>query len=257
MILLVLPLLPIARGRRLLCLKCFAIAAVVSGATMIPWAIHGHRVSGSIVMPTTGGGLNLYSSVLLGHYGDYEGNLRQLMSKKIYPDIFRVIEAEGVRENSQDFMSEFMWTFKDLGDEVRADRILKRKAIEAIGNDPARFLAGQLRNLPGFWFRGWTVKESQAAVALNAPLLVLVLAGAVSVIRLGRLLIWPLLLMVLSFNLAYVMGVPNMRYSAPIVPLVIVLAAQGFYAIGALLNPRWRSSEDSSFSSVERESYRE
>ncbi len=237
MILLVgLPMLPLTRHRRLTCLRYLGLVAMIAVLAVVPWVVYGYAISGSVVLPCTGGGFNLYQSVLLTEQQNCNGDLRKLLTDKIYPEEVRTVEAFGVREQSHDFMSEFMWTFKDVHDEVKADRILKEKAMEKIYENPIRFTAGAISKVPAFWFRGFTAGETYAAIALFVPLLLLAFVGAWSALRSGQMLVWPIILLVLYFNFSYaVAGSTNVRYSAPVVPLVMLLSARGLCAIGAAL----------------------
>lgn len=221
------PLSPLSRGKRLRCFLAMIVAVLVVGAVIVPWAARGYRLTGTIVLPTTGGGFNLYATTSFSRQSDSPGNPRDITAKAVAPDLLAVLASHGIRENSQDYYSTYWWTFMSVEDEFRADQILRRTAIEEIRSDPVRFFRTVLGNAIGFWFRGASAKMTWMARGLFVPLLLLGAVGFMVAARARENVAWVLLLVIAYFNLACAPSIAFVRYTLPATPALLLLAARG------------------------------
>jgi len=223
----VVPLLPPAKGRRLKCVAALAATVMIAALVMLPWIVRGYRLTGSLVLPTTGGGVGLMYTTSLSKHPDYQGDLRDHARKVLWPEAKEVLFSHGIAENSGDYDSTYWWTFMSIKDEVRANLVLKEKALEEIRSDPMRFLRTVVGNALGFWFRGTTVSMSWLARLLFAPLLLMGATGFVASVRTGQKAAWVLLLLIAALNLVCAPTVAFVRYTLPATPALLLLAARG------------------------------
>ena len=230
-LLITVPLLPLARGRRLGAFAKLALSTLVAAAVMAPWVLRGWRLTGSVIFPSTGGGFNLYSTVCFSGLDGYTGDLRGVVRTQLAPQMARTLARHDIRENSRDYSSSYWLTFNSIEDEVRADHVLRRVAMAEIRADPWRFLRTVLGNVAGFWFRGLAVKMTWVSRLLFVPLLVLVGIGLLTSIRSKQNVTWLLLLGIVYFNLVCAGTITFVRYTLPAMPAVSLLGARGLIAV--------------------------
>jgi hypothetical protein len=225
------PLLPLARGKRLRFFLVLGTALLIAALVMIPWIARGYYLTGAVILPTTGGGLNLYSTASFSKHGGYHGDLHKHVKGVLEPDMLGVLASHGIRENSGDYYSTYWWTFMSLEEECRANEVLKRKAIEEIRENPGPFLRTMLGNVAGFWFRGLSVNMTWVARFLFVPLLVAAAIGFVAAAKFGEKAAWVLVLLIAYLNLLCAGTISFVRYTIPATPALFLLAARGLVCI--------------------------
>ena len=221
------PCLPLARKKRPKCFLTLMVAIPVAALLMFPWVARGYRLTGSMILPTTGKGFTLYAVTSWMRHEDYPGNLKERMTNRVGPDMVRFLASHGIKENSGDWRSSYWWTFMSIEDEFRADQILRQKAIEEIQDDRIQYVRFFLGNVLHFWFRGPTEEMTWLARLLLAPLLLLGAIGFVAAARSGQRVAWALLLFIAYFNLFGAVAIASFRYTLPAMPALLVLAARG------------------------------
>jgi hypothetical protein len=123
--------------------------------------------------------------------------------------------------------------------EVENDIVLNRAAHEKLVSDPAAFVKKALVN----FFMYWYVATNRVNSLLVGSLAVFSWVLAFVAIRQAwseQLEVWPVLLPILSLNLTYGAVLALARYSAPAIPLLMVLSGFG---LDAILRRRPRTHE--------------
>jgi 4-amino-4-deoxy-L-arabinose transferase-like glycosyltransferase len=226
-LLIVLPLLPQARAKRRTVFVHLVVSTLMVALLLTPWIIRGYRLSGTLILPTTAGGPNLGLAVCVSRHSDFVGDYRDLIVKAAREEA-GIINGYGIYENGQgDLLKRDWWTFMRVDDEVAADRILRKVSLEEIAANPARFVRSGMLNLVGFWFRGPSRRSSVVSVAVHLPLLLLAMTGVVGALCAGHRAVWLLVLIIAYFNCTSVASAAFVRYSLPVMPLVVLLAASG------------------------------
>jgi 4-amino-4-deoxy-L-arabinose transferase-like glycosyltransferase len=223
----VVPLLPPAKGRRLKSVAALAVTVSIAALVMVPWIARGYRLTGSLVLPTTGGGIALMYTASMSEHPDYQGDLRDHARKVLWPEAKEVLSSHGITENGGDYDSTYWWTFMGIEDEVQANIVLREKALDVVRADPIRFLRTVGGNALGFWFRGASTSMSWLARLLFAPLLLMGAIGFAASVRSGQTAAWVLVLLIASLNLVCAPTVAFVRYTLPATPALLLLAARG------------------------------
>jgi 4-amino-4-deoxy-L-arabinose transferase-like glycosyltransferase len=245
------PCLPLARGRRLRYFLTLMLAVTIVALAMLPWVWRGYRLTGSVILPTTGQGFTLYAATSWVRHEDYQGDLRSKMSDRVGPDMVRTAALHGIKENSGDYDSSYWWTFMSIEDEVRADQVLRQEAIKEIQEDPLRFVRFWLGNVVGLWFRAPTERMAWIARFLLAPVLLLGAVGFAVAVRSGQKAAWVLLLLIVYFNAMGAVPIASVRYTLPAMPALLLLAARGLSVFFPAPSGASIPSRSSTFKSLE------
>jgi hypothetical protein len=106
--------------------------------------------------------------------------------------------------------------------------------VAYVRRHPGKLFAKTAEQLPRFWYLSDGPVKSRTLMALEGPLLLLAVVGALSALRgRGRRAsavptdVDSLLLVVIYFNVVYAATHVEARYSTPVIPYVIVLAVMG------------------------------
>ncbi len=175
---------------------------------LLPWGLRNRAVIGDFAWLSANSGLTLYDA--LGPQADGSSN--------------------------QSFLAT-MPELASLG-ETQRDRELQRRALAAAWNDPERVLA----LAPTKFLRTWSLTPNADGfragpqALLSAAFMLIVLAAATVglwCLRRERLLLGVLLLPVVYFTLLHCVYIGSVRYRAPIMPLVEILASASLLALAA------------------------
>jgi len=186
---------------------------LVLGLTIAPWTARNYRSSGHFVLLTTG-----TSDAFLRGFIFTETPYITL-SKPPYTDAenasnayFRALAAkEGA-----------VWG----ADDYQTDQILNKEAKRRLLHEPGAVARKTVLGVFTFWYELTSFKNSLIAFVLAAVTWAFALVGWRRTRREGRPA-WLLLLPVLYFNLSLAFLLALGRYSAPVLPALIVLAAFG------------------------------
>ena len=163
----------------------------------------------------------------VSRHPDFKGDYRDLIAT-VSREMAAIINEHGIYENSRgDVISRNWWTFMRVEDEVAADRLLRKISVAELAAHPTRFMRSGMLNLAGFWFRGPSKKSTFASAAMHLPLLLLAAIGAVAALRAKQDPVWLLMLIIAYFNFTAVASTAFVRYSLPVIPVAILLAASG------------------------------
>jgi 4-amino-4-deoxy-L-arabinose transferase-like glycosyltransferase len=187
---------------------------VAMGAVILPWTIRNYRVTrGHFVLITTG----LSDAFIRGY----------IFSKPEYA-LLRLPPYTFAEQESNRTLKAIcakagaVWQAND----VETDKILNREAIQWLKTDPMAFVRKFIIGLFTFWYQMTSLANS---VITGLPALIGIVLGFFGWLRSRRegqpswLLILPILYLNISLAALLALG----RYSAPIIPVLMVLAAFG------------------------------
>jgi hypothetical protein len=239
------------RPRRFLC--NMVILAITGALVVAPWTLRNYAVHGGFVAVSTQGGYALWQ-----HHNELppDGSvgtnpaIQQHLRRIVPPLLERVHEGKPAEEIFREILSwrgkayvyllgeegrALQAEFRDLS-ELETDRLLKRKASEAIRADPARFLRKAAKSAIKFWEPygdpdfGTGARRYNLAYGCVAPVAA---TGAVSLLR-RRRFPWALALFTANFNALVALFYFEERYRLPVEPCLIALAAAGIVALLAM-----------------------
>jgi len=217
-------LLPIAVGASLLLAHRsqlrqrafhFLIVSVTTAAVVLPWTLRNISVAGGALIPVSiGAGHAFYEGNVLGLKPGPEGN------------IFR-------REVSPERERERMRLFRELSRmggrrAVEEDRRLLEQGIVWVREHPDLFLIGVLKKAVAYWYvNSWPTETKTALiVCLQTPLLACAAIGCWKRRRELRARA-PLLFVIGYFWAVHSVLIVWLRLSFPVMPYVLLLAAEG------------------------------
>jgi hypothetical protein len=118
--------------------------------------------------------------------------------------------------------------------EVEKDRVESIEVKRRVLSDPAAFLGKVGVQLFTFWYIVETRAKSIFVGAVAALVLILAAAGVLRARREGHL-VWPVVATILYFNVIYALFLAFARYSMPLFPTLVVLAAGGLTSLAERL----------------------
>jgi 4-amino-4-deoxy-L-arabinose transferase-like glycosyltransferase len=114
--------------------------------------------------------------------------------------------------------------------ELEKDRIESAEVKRRVLHEPGAFVYKFVVQLASFWYVVETRKKSVLVGAVALIILGLAAVGAWRALRQGAL-VWPVLLVVVYFNVIYAAFLAFARYSMPLFPTLTVLAAAGVFSL--------------------------
>jgi hypothetical protein len=190
-----------------------SIAAVVMALTIAPWTVRNYVATGHFVPITTG-----MSDAFLRGY---------VFSRTEFITLQKPPYTHAEVEVNQWFGSlcEAAGTVWER-DDVETDRILNKAAKERLLASPAEFLRKSVVGLFTFWYEMTSLKTSLAAGVMALGAWVLAAFGLRRARREGQRA-WLVLAPILYLNLLLAVLLSLGRYSVPVLPCLMVLAAFG------------------------------
>jgi hypothetical protein len=192
-----------------------AAAAVLAamGVVILPWTYRNYRASGHFVLVTTGVG---------------DAFLRGFVFSK--PE-YALLRLPPYTYAENECNAEFAAICQQAGvvwtrDDIETEKILSRAAKEKLRADPAGFLRKFAVQVFTFWYQMTSLTNSLVAGLMAVVLWTLALVGWKRA-RGAGLASWPLFLPILCLNLSLAMLLALGRYSVPILPALVVMAAFG------------------------------
>ncbi|MFX0203882.1 MAG: hypothetical protein ACFFCW_47910, partial [Candidatus Hodarchaeota archaeon] len=119
--------------------------------------------------------------------------------------------------------------------EIDKDRIYLQAGIENVRNRPAVFIKMMIRKFFQFWFNlGYLETPSKATLlllAIHVSLMSFAVSGFIKGGHLLRKRVSLILIFLVYFTLLHMLISARVRYSIPMMPLVIVLSSQGILSL--------------------------
>jgi 4-amino-4-deoxy-L-arabinose transferase-like glycosyltransferase len=199
-------ILAICNDRRKLLLADGLLIFLIAGFVAAPWGWDNYKRSGKFIFLTTGGGFTLY-----------ESNNPQ---------------ADGGPGGEK-----IVWTeeMKSMN-EIELDRYFKQEAVLFIKNNPRRFAELAVIKFRRFWsftpnaggYQSW--KYKLISIIFDGPIVLLAVWQIIAARRRWKELVF-LYLPVVFFTLLHVVILGSLRYRMPIMPYVIIFAANGVFRL--------------------------
>ncbi len=115
---------------------------------------------------------------------------------------------------------------------VQKDRLETNELKARIVKDPAEFVRKSVVQLATFWYLVVNRRQSMVVGAIALVILALSIVGASRAANHGAR-VWPVVAILVYLNLIYAGTLAMARYSMPLYPTLVVLAAGGFVALAA------------------------
>jgi hypothetical protein len=125
-------------------------------------------------------------------------------------------------------------------DEVENDIVLSHAARDKLLSEPLTFVKKTFINSFMYWYVATTKTNSLLVGSLAVLGWILAFVGMKRA-RIEHVEVWPVLVPILSLNLTYGAVLALARYSAPVIPLLMILSG---YGIDALLRRRARAQDE-------------
>ncbi len=195
-------ILVIYRGRRKRISLHALLICLIAGFVISPWAYDNYKRTGKFIFLTTGGGYTLYESNNPRATGGPAGE--------------RIVWSEEMKKM----------------DKVELDKHFKREAVLFIKNNPRRFLELAVIKIRRFWSftpnaGGYQNRKYKTISTLSyGPIVLLALWQVAATRKRWRELAF-LYLPILFFTLLHTVILGSLRYRIPVMPYVIIFAANG------------------------------
>jgi hypothetical protein len=214
------------------------VVGLVAGLTLAPWAIRNQLVFGRPLLTTTHGGYTLllghndvyYAQVVNGPHGAvWERDSLEQWQRQLD----RELAAEGIAAH----------------DELARDAACSRRAWDKIRENPPLAIQSGLTLLGRFWSLAPRSTDERPLAAplrlgialFNAALFSLAAVGLVSLWRRDTATAITLAIPLLVFSVLHSVYWSDQRMRAPLVPVLALLAAQGFVTTGQIIRSSVRT----------------
>jgi 4-amino-4-deoxy-L-arabinose transferase-like glycosyltransferase len=229
----------VTTGDRRVAIRQWGVVFLAVALTILPWTVRNYRVSGRLI-PVHLGGITQFvkGNLEFEHYAEaplqlvkLEGIANRAMAK--LPGVDVTSYASSPSGGTQD-------TSEILMDEMASgvEETLTPYALAYLRNYPDRVLAKIIVQLPRFWYLSESPLKSWGLALSQGFVLVFALVGTVRVLRMRHLFGLMLIATILYFNTIYAATVAEARYSTPVVPYVLILAALGLGVILGVIRNR-------------------
>ncbi len=212
----------------------FVVASVL---VIAPWTARNYAVTGHFIPVATGGGHALWvgNNLITGGREEVEGAELAALDEKMRAII---ASAYGVDPSKIPWRSSTA-PAQTVNVPYEVDQAFTREALRQMRAHPFETLGIMLRKTFRTWFSIGRIQNQWArgfVVALQGSLLALAAYGAIRAAGIGRPLLL-LLLPVAYLTLIHTVTFGTLRYSMPMLPVVILLATAGIFHI---VQSRWR-----------------
>lgn len=200
------------------------------GVTVFPWTLRNYLVSGQFVPVATGGGYSLWTGNHLSTAGREDDELEGELLQNLLNDRAAIGRAHERAKDKQD-----QSTTADLNQvnphgtfhiEPGLDRAFGSAALEELKSHPLETLALMARKFFRFWFSVYQIENRWAQSWIyiaQGLLLFLTLYGFLQAYR-ANIVIFPFIIVILYMSLVYTVTLATLRYSIPLIPLLINFA---------------------------------
>jgi hypothetical protein len=187
----------------------------------VPWIIRNYNVVGQIVPTATVSGIAAHVGSYVCRNSDTGRTLHDL-DADARNERAAIAGAEGYR-----FKNEYFPRFFSSQDEVEFSKLLLKNTIDYYVSHPGVFLKCTGSNLVNFWIAGRNPLASTLNAIVQVPYLLLAVIGIVWLSRTAYrdVQLLPIMVIVVYTMILHAVTFAQARYSAPLVPLLAILAA--------------------------------
>ncbi len=205
--------------------KAIAAMFLVLAATIAPWTVRNYGTTGHVVLVSSGTSDAFLRGFIFSRWEfitlqDPPYTLAEQESNAYFQRLAR--EAGTVWER----------------DDYETDQILNKEAKRRLIHEPGQVARKTVAGLFAFWYQLTSAKNSLLVLVCAIGAWVLAIIGWRRARR-EHLAVWPFILPVLYLNVLLAFLLALGRYSAPILPALLVVSA---YGVDTLLD-RWRSRD--------------
>jgi 4-amino-4-deoxy-L-arabinose transferase-like glycosyltransferase len=202
--------------------RSFVAIALAMMAVIAPWTIRNYGTTGHFVLVSS---------------GTSDAFLRGMIFSR---SEFITLREPPYTEAENESNAYFERLARDAGtvwgrDDYETDQILNKEAKRVLREEPLQVARKSVVGLATFWYQLTSFKNSVLVLACAIGAWALAIVGWVRAHR-EHLLVWPLLLPVFYLNILLALLLALGRYSAPILPALLVVSAFG----ADTLIGRWR-----------------
>lgn len=221
-----------------------ALLVAVSYLVVIPWTIRNYVLLHAFVPVSTHSGLTVWAGTIKS-----SGGVIGSPSDPVYSiDAEKPDDPLAVKISARDMEQTKMLRRQVIGlSEVEADALYKKTAVSNIKRDPVRYAGLAVPKVLRMWFHLWPgcqpSMENYIVAMMNLCLIILAMLGSWK-LRGGWCFKASTLLLACYLSLVVSAAVGVVRYSYPIFPLIIVLAAYGMYRVVILKNTEHNEEQD-------------
>ena len=203
---------------------------IMFGVTVFPWTLRNYVVSGQFVPVATGGGAALWTGTHLSTGGREDDELEGELLQTLLDDRAAIgLAYERAKHKQGQATTADPNQVNPLGTlriEPGVDRAFRSAALEELKSHPLESLALMARKFFRFWFSIYQIENrwAQSWIYIAQGLLLsLALYGFLQAYR-ANIVIFPFIIVILYMSLAYTVIVATLRYSIPLIPLLINFA---------------------------------
>jgi len=202
---------------------------------MTPWVVRNFQISGQFVPTMTVTGFAVFQGEEVERNAS-NGEDSMVLLKDAAKEQVRIGHEMGLRMRERDFFPQFY----RVQDEISFSNELARRGWTQYREHPVLLARAIVHNCWAFWFQGRTYKATLINIIVMLPFILVFLCGAVVAVRRERRS-WLLVISIVMYVLPHLVIIAVARYSAPVVPLMCILAACILF-MPALRNLMWRDS---------------
>lgn len=218
---------------------CCLLGAFTLG--LLPWTLRNYEATGHFIPVATGGGYSLWVGNNLISKGrdndELEGTtLAALLQQQ------NALLAPFRKEDSRQDLSSAPRKERDrpVNISYEEDRAFTLAALHGIQAHPRETLGLWVRKFFRFWFSIYVLKNRWAQIYIYAAQSLLLLFAAYGVLRAQqtRCNIFPLVAVIVYVILVHTLIIATLRYSIPLVPVLLLFATLGVWDAVSRLAPR-------------------
>jgi 4-amino-4-deoxy-L-arabinose transferase-like glycosyltransferase len=187
-------------------LKYASIFLVVSYLCVLPWTIRNYRLTHEVIPVQTTLGMNLIQGNIVGEKWTDE----KLSSIKLWTD--GMSRTDSILHGTG-----------HIATDPKGDKIVANVALDNYQHHPLDYMKRSGINFLTFWYLGETDLKSIVLLILQVPLLIFAMFGLVKG-RKTKIPLAPIVTFLIYFVLVYAMIYGIGRFSAPLVPVLMLFA---------------------------------
>lgn len=204
----------------------FLMSCLTLGTSLLvvaPWTIRNYVASGGYFVPvhTYGGSVAIIGDTV---YENFSIFLSGGASLRDFVDL--------AREREKNIVNKAGFTRLDTQNPAQ-DKFLRKAAFQRYREHPEFLMKKVLFFLPKFWYMGNNIRISHYALILHLPIYILFCIGLVRIRYApnAKMIVAIIVTSMLYFNLVHAAFFTTFRYAIPLMPMILMMAAEPVIAI--------------------------
>lgn len=226
----------VTTGDRRAAIRQSGVVLLAIALTILPWTVRNYRLTGRLI-PVHLGGITQFvkGNFEFEHYAEAPLQLVKLegIANKEMAELLGIDVTSQDSSPSGGIQTEPPGPSKALMNEWErgVEDALTPYALATLRDTPDRVLAKMVAQFLRFWYLSESSLKSWGLALIQGFPLMLALVGTLCVLRMRHRFGVMLVATILYFNTIYAATVAQARYSTPVVPYVLILAALGLQII--------------------------